>query len=471
MANVKELQEAYEQGSPLMTDAAYDVLVGDNEEFTELEDETYVIKHAVFMGTCPKTRNVKEFKLYCKDLLGTTNVVFQPKFDGVSGELIIEHGKITTISSRGNGNFGQDLSDLKDILFNDVVIMPTVRAIYGEFVWRNDNPSQKDRNLVSGYLNKKVHNKEPHLDFIAYKAIDSNGRVMDFMLSQFYTTGIKWSDWAVLTEDLEIPNFDGIYPDIKRDGTIVKNSVDIFALKPEPEAGITTITGVTWKKGKSKFSATAQLEPVTIGAVNVSSVTLPLSYIKDMDLMIGDKVMISRRGDVIPCIEFLVEHTEESRPIINDSKCEYCGGHFHLYGKKLLCENENCVSYLVDYENKVLETMMSKVKGANTKWFMTEAKGNPGMILESIMNNMILGNTVKRSEHFDKGVKYLTDTEDKYKLSLLLFDIDGLSGKRLDKYAAMTTYEPGDKYMEGVAQQLMNNKINEFNKFLVGETK
>jgi len=55
--------------------------------------------------------------------------------------------------------------------------------------------------------------------------------------------------------------------------------------------------------------------------------------------------------------------------------------------------------------------------------------------------------------------------------SLLLFDIDGLSGKRLDKYAAMTTYEPGDKYMEGVAQQLMNDKINKFNKFLAGETK
>lgn len=469
MTNVKELQEAYEQGTPLMTDAAYDVLVGDNEEFTELEDETYIIKHAVFMGTCPKTRNVKEFKLYCKDLLGTTNVVFQPKFDGVSGELIIEHGKITTISSRGNGNFGQDLSDLKDILFNDVVIMPTVKAIYGEFVWRNDNPSQKDRNLVSGYLNKKVHNKEPHLDFIAYKAIDSNGGVMDFIKSHLYTTGIKWSDCEILTDELEIPNFDSRYPDIKRDGTIIKNSVDIFALKPEPEAGITTITGVTWKKGKSKFSATAQLEPVTIGAVNVSSVTLPLSYIKDMDLMIGDKVMISRRGDVIPCIEFLVEHTEESCPIINDSKCEYCGGHFHEYGKKLLCENRNCVSYLVDYEKKVVETMMSKVKGANTKWFLTLAKDNPGIIINSIMNSIILGDTRKRSENYNQGLANFNAIEDKYKLTLSLFDVDGLSGKRLDKYASMKRYEPGDKYMEGVAQQLMNDKIKQFTEYLAGE--
>lgn len=469
MANIKELQEAYEQGTPLMTDAAYDVLVGDNEEFTELEDETYVIKHAVFMGTCPKTRNVKEFKSYCKELLGTPNTVFQPKFDGVSGELIIEHGKITMISSRGNGNFGQDLFDLKDILFSDVVIMPQVKAIYGEFVWRNENPSQKDRNLVSGYLNKKVHNKEPHLDFIAYKAIDSNGRVMDFMQSQFLTTGIKWSDYAILTDDLEIPNFDDIYHDIKRDGIIIKNSEQMFALKPEPEAGITTITGVTWKKGKSKFSATAQLEPVTIGAVNVSSVTLPLSYIKDMDLMIGDKVMISRRGDVIPCIEFLVEHTEDSRPIVNDSVCEYCGGNFHLYGKKLLCENDKCVSYLVDYEKKLLETMMSKVKGANTKWFITEAKSNPGMVLESIMNNMILGNTTKRSEQFDKGVNFIKNAEDKYKLALELFDIDGLSGKRLAKYATMKTYEPGDIYIEGIKQQLMNNKIKEFNDFLSGK--
>lgn len=469
MANIKELQEAYEQGTPLMTDAAYDVLVGDNEEFTELEDETYVIKHAVFMGTCPKTRSVKEFKSYCKDLLGTTNAVFQPKFDGVSGELIIEHGKITTISSRGNGNFGQDLSDLKDILFSDVVIMPQVKAIYGEFVWRNDNPSQKDRNLVSGYLNKKVHDKEPHLDFIAYKAVDSNYEVIDFVKSRFLTKGLKWSSLELLTDDLEIPNFDGRYPDIKRDGTIIKNSVDMFALKPEPEAGITTITGVTWKKGKSKFSATAQLEPITIGAVNVSSVTLPLSYIHDMDLMIGDKVMISRRGDVIPCIEFLVEHTEDSRPIVNDSKCDYCGGHFHLYGKKLLCANSHCVSYLADYEKKVLETMMSKVKGANTKWFMGEIATNPGDLLHSIMGNFIMGNTAKRSEQFDKGLKFLADYEDKKKLALLLFDVDGLSGKRLDKYAAMTTFEPGDKYMEGVAQQLMNDTIKEFNDYLLGE--
>ena len=113
--------------------------------------------------------------------------------------------------------------------------------------------------------------------------------------------------------------------------------------------------------------------------------------------------------------------------------------------------------------------MMSKVKGANTKWFITEAKGNPGMVLESIMNNMILGNTAKRSEQFDKGVKYLTDTEDKYKLSLLLFDIDGLSGKRLDMYASTKLNGPDDKYIKGINQQLKNRKIEQFNNFLLGK--
>ena len=43
-----------------------------------------------------------------------------------------------------------------------------------------------------------------------------------------------------------------------------------------------------------------------------------------------------------------------------------------------------------------------------------------------------------------------------------LYDIDGLSGKRLDKYVEKGLVSVDDIYIKGIIQQLRNKEINQF---------
>ena len=470
--HINELQQAYEKGNPLISDESYDAQYGNNiEAYKEVKDETYVIPHYITMGTCPKTRDESEFNYYVNRLkvsaaLLNTKLYFQPKFDGVSGEIILSNGHILSISSRGNGEYGQDLTDLKDTLFTNTTFHSSIRAVYGEFVWLNNNPSQKDRNLVAGYLSKNDHHEEPNLHFIAYRYVGDNSSIpLDLSESM---SNLEWSATYEVNDQVDIPNFDEMYPNVKRDGIIVKYvyshsmKSEMYALKPEPLSAVAEILDVVWKKGKSKFSATAKISKVEIGGVTVQSVTLPLSYIKDMDLMIGDTIMISRRGDVIPCIEYRVERGKNARPIVNLTKCPDCGSSYELYGKKLLCSNEECISYLKDFEKKVIFEMMSKIKGAQTKWLLALSEKEPGYVLENIRRNTILGDTVTRSTQFKEGLLYLNTVKGSVKVMFSLYDIDGLSGKRLDKYVEKGRVSIDDIYIKGIIQQLGNKGINQF---------
>lgn len=78
-----------------------------------------------------------------------------------------------------------------------------------------------------------------------------------------------------------------------------------IAYKFPAEEVISTLEAIDIQVGRlGTLTPVARITPVEIGGVIVSNVTLHnAKYISDKDIRIGDKVIVSRRGDVIPQIE------------------------------------------------------------------------------------------------------------------------------------------------------------------------
>ena len=103
----------------------------------------------------------------------------------------------------------------------------------------------------------------------------------------------------------------------------------VIAYKYETEQQPTVLNDVRWQVGKGgKLTPVGELEPVFIGGVTVSNVTLHnIDQIQRLDLHLGDTVVIERAGEVIP---YVVEAVAEKRPkgakpIEPPTKCPSCG--------------------------------------------------------------------------------------------------------------------------------------------------
>jgi len=61
-----------------------------------------------------------------------------------------------------------------------------------------------------------------------------------------------------------------------------------------------------------------------------------------MELRIGSRVVVTKRGEIIPKIEALVENPADTRPIIQPDSCLVCGSVLVDEGTRLFCPNPAC---------------------------------------------------------------------------------------------------------------------------------
>ena len=103
----------------------------------------------------------------------------------------------------------------------------------------------------------------------------------------------------------------------------------VIAYKYETEQQPTVLNDVDWQVGKGgNLTPVGKLEPVFIGGVTVSNVTLHnIDQIKRLDLHLGDTVVVERAGEVIPQVVAVDEEKRPkgAKPIEAPSKCPVCG--------------------------------------------------------------------------------------------------------------------------------------------------
>jgi len=124
-----------------------------------------------------------------------------------------------------------------------------------------------------------------------------------------------------------------------------------LALKFPPEQARTTLRAINIQVGRTGvLTPVAELDPVRVAGVVVSSATLHnASHIRELDVRVGDTVLIQRAGDVIPQVAEVVKDDEhEAREAFAyPEACPACGSVVVAEDKFTYCPNHACPARVV----------------------------------------------------------------------------------------------------------------------------
>ena len=317
---------------------------------TKTHDELRVIEDYVDQVDRLVGREVDEF-------------VGELKYDGLGLNLTYVKGELHTAATRGDGNTGEDVTAnaktiqsiplrLRDSI-ERIEIRGEVLMLRSNFVKLNQKlekagkPTYKNcRNAASGLLRQLDPSKtaEGRLFFIPYSIGTYRGLIpLETQLQVLnYITDLGF--WrhpniqpAVLFKRDVIAKMYEFYEAVKDarflcpidiDGVVFKvNSLALqqqlgnvgrepnwaIAYKYMPEEVVSTIRAIDVQVGRTgAITPVARIDPVEVGGVTVSNVTLHnQDEIDRKDIRLGDRVSVRRAGDVIPEIVYALKHERE----------------------------------------------------------------------------------------------------------------------------------------------------------------
>lgn len=302
----------YYAGCPSISDEVFDALadsVGFNQVGTKQHEDTEKHLYAMFSLQKYYEDEGKE-----NPLSGYTDIDISPKIDGAAVDLLYIDGNFVRALTRGDGIEGKVVTEkfLTTKLIPHTIDIPGIVQITGELA--APKHIENARNYAAGSLNLNSIDefRTRALTFFAYGIQPANQKTfresMELLSKQGFST----------IKDPEIQNIypcDGVvfrlnnYVEFYNAGYTAKHPKGAFALKQRNEAVETTLLAVEWQTGKSgKVTPVAILEPVNINGAVVSRATLNnISFIRALDLRIGDTVGIVRAGDIIPQVTHKVE--------------------------------------------------------------------------------------------------------------------------------------------------------------------
>lgn len=127
-----------------------------------------------------------------------------------------------------------------------------------------------------------------------------------------------------------------------------------IAYKFKARQATTQLLGIEFQVGRTgAVTPVAKLAPVSVGGVTISSISVHNEeYIKEKQLMIGDRVVIERAGDVIPqIVQSLPELRDGSEKIIQFPKdCPVCKSELYKEESEAVwrCINIECEAQVIE---------------------------------------------------------------------------------------------------------------------------
>ena len=300
----------------------------------------------------------------------------EPKIDGLSVALTYEKGIFTRGATRGDGVVGEDvtenlrtirsiplkLSEPLDLTVRGEVYMP--RAVFESINERRREEGQplmaNPRNAAAGSLRQL----DPKI--CAERKLDIF--VFNFQGGELYADGhspeshtetldrLSELGFKTLVMRERIDSAQGVIAHIEKigraresleydiDGTVIKidgladrrtvgegTSTPKWAVayKFPPEEKETILEDIIIAVGRTGvLTPTAVLSPVRLAGTTVSRATLHnLDFIRQRDIMLGDKVIVRKAGDIIPEVVTSVssKRTGEERPFLMPTVCPSCG--------------------------------------------------------------------------------------------------------------------------------------------------
>ena len=295
------------------------------------------------------------------------------KIDGLKIVLSYEKGLLKTAATRGDGVVGEDVtSNVRTIESVPLKLQRPINVIVEGEIWlgkstlKKLNAEQKKkgeekfanpRNLAAGsirQLDPKVA-AERRLDNFVYdlsKSSEALPKRQFEELKLLQELGFKvnphfkhcrdigeviayWKEWQsrFAKEDYWI---DGVVVKVDKKrfqdvlGYTGKAPRFGIALKFPPDQVTTVLEDIVFQVGRTGVvTPVANLRPVSVGGSTVSRATLHNEdFIKELDVRLGDTVIIQKAGDVIPEVVKVVNELrpKTARPFVWPKKISECGG-------------------------------------------------------------------------------------------------------------------------------------------------
>lgn len=338
---------------------------------------------------------VMAFDQRMKRELNASSVEFtaEPKFDGLSVELVYDHGLFTRGATRGDGTMGEDVTvNLRTIRSLPLQLhsgFPAHVVVRGEVYMRLDDfqalnrrMTERDgeafanpRNAASGslrQLDSSVTAQRP-LVVTCYEVMvlsDSPLRTHWDELEALSRWGlpvpihrrlcpciddvVRFHHETEAMRDTLPYEIDGIVVKVNRRewqqrlGMKTRSPRWAIAYKFTPRKEVTVIQDIVVSVGRTgTLTPIALLKPVEVGGVTISRATLHnADEVAKKDVRVGDTVKVERAGDVIPAIVERVPVTGEQRaePFVMPAHCPVCGSTVAQEGAYFYCTGQTVCS-------------------------------------------------------------------------------------------------------------------------------
>ena len=346
---IKDANDAYRVGKPIISDAEYDILIEELSQMSPEDELLSAVGHIVLdetrkaklpspMASMNKIKTLSEIKdwIRLKSIPSSADIICTPKYDGLS--LCVDE-VIGDAITRGDGVYGQRSTEHYRLICNHLDINNIFSYTYGEvimpkraFLEKYSADFANPRNLVAGLINSKTISESLRdCQYIKYGAVPAAKN--SFMTKQELLDGInKLQETKVayhvcgildLTEELLISLFKEWSEEYEIDGIILEinslaiqeslgretssgNPVWARAFKHESfeQKAESEVIGISWNISKQGLlKPIIHINPIKLDGVTVSNVTgNNARFVKDMGIGVGAKVIVKRSGMVIPKI-------------------------------------------------------------------------------------------------------------------------------------------------------------------------
>ena len=407
--------EYYNLNAPSVSDAVYDRCF---DELARLEQELGIqmgnsptqtvgwpvvdklkkVSHPIPLLSLDKTKSVEDLCAF----MGDQRVMLMPKLDGLTLKVVYEGGIMLEASTRGDGDEGENIThNVRGISGIPTQIPYKERLVVtGEAFIRSSHfetlkntlldssgqPYKNGRNLAAGSVRllKSKDCRRRCVTFMPFNVLEGFDELenksdklkqltaLGFTHCYYLSTNRKLTKEETedgiqrlcqYAKDYDIP-IDGIvvtYNNIayaKSCGRTRHHYKDGIAYKFEDDLHETKLLCIEWTPTRTgEIAPVAILNPVEIDGCTVSRASLHnVSFIEGLELMPGNRVLVSKRNQIIPQVEenlnrggFCME-----RAVIQSCSCCHQPTRIHTnktiangverVTKTLFCDNPNCAT-------------------------------------------------------------------------------------------------------------------------------
>jgi len=397
--------EYYNLNAPTVSDEVYDRLF---DKLRELEQTTGVQMansptqtvgwpavsklektiHIVPLLSLDKTKSSAELASFMGDQL----IMLMLKLDGLTVKLTYEGGVLVEASTRGDGNEGEIITHNacgitgipmqipyknRLVVTGEAFIRPSdFETLKTTLLDSTGKPYKNGRNLAAGSVRllDAADCRERRVTFMPFNVLDGfTGKerksdklyylpslgfdLCKFMVANRPLKQVEIDDGIQLlkkyAEDNDVP-IDGIvmtYNDIaysKTCGRTGHHYKDGLAFKFEDDLFETRLQYIEWTPSRTgEIAPVAVFEPVEIDGCTVSRASLHnLSFIEGLELMPGNRVLVSKRNMIIPHVEENLDRGGFCMEQAIPGQCPCCGQPTRIHEnndtKTLFCDNPDC---------------------------------------------------------------------------------------------------------------------------------